>query len=117
MEKYFLQDDIIIGHKLIVNDAKPFGKKLSLQDVYYNEFIGEVRRGLEEIPFYEVTGYMGSFIRYNMELNKINHISFRNGGQGAGKTDLEKRINLLQYRFADSYLKKALKILEGQIKH
>ena len=111
MTEYLLKKDRLIGHEL-VEKTFLFRKRLSLKGVYYNEFMKDLASladGLSSDLSYKL---LELSIKADQEKNMAHHFSFRDGGNGAGKTDLEKRINLLQYRFADSYLKKALKILE-----
>lgn len=43
-----------------------------------------------------------------IEKNFIEHIPFRNGGEGIGSSETEKRINFLQFNFTNAYLRKAL---------
>ena len=111
MVYYLLEEDKLIGHK-IIEDIFLFRKKLSLKGVYYNEFMKDIVSYLEGFPSNFIYDTLSGFIRTEKTKNVIHYLSFRDGGNGIGKTDLEKRINLLQYKFTDSYLKKALKVIE-----
>ena len=111
MADYLLEEDRLIGHEL-VEKTFLFRKKLFLRGVYYNKLMEDmvsVVEGLSPDLFY---GILELSVKANQEKNVAQHFSLINGGNWAGKTDLERRINVLQYKFADSYLKKALKILE-----
>ncbi|VVB83065.1 Uncharacterised protein [uncultured archaeon] len=111
MVEYLLGKDRLIGHEL-VEETFLFRKKFYLKGVYYNELMKYFASAVETHESDLAYGMLSGFIKTNQGKNIIDHFSLTNGGNGAGKTDLERRINVLQYKFTDSYLKKALKILE-----
>jgi len=111
MAEYLLKEDRLIGHEL-VEKTFLFRKKLYLKGVYYNELLEDMAFIVDGLSSDLSYGILELSIKADQEKNVIHHLSYKNAGNGAGKTDLEKRINVLRYRFTDSYLKKALKILE-----
>jgi hypothetical protein len=111
---YLLEKNKLIGHDLIVQRNGLFRKKLFLRGIYYNNLINGIMSKFDEVS----QEYLYKEIHYSLKLkmsrNKLDSIFFENNGEIFGKSKLEKRINYLQFRFKNSYLKKALEILEEQ---
>jgi hypothetical protein len=112
--KYLLEEDKLIGHDLIVQRNGLFRKKLSLRGVYYNNLIKGIISKFDEVSPELLYTSIHYSINLKISRNNMDTICFRNGGTIIGKCNLEKRINFLQFQFKDSYLKRALEILEEQ---
>jgi hypothetical protein len=110
----YLEEDKLIGHKLIVQRKGLLGKKLSLKNIYYNDLITGITCKFDEVSPDSLYKDIHYSIKVRISKNNIDYIYLRNGGNIIGKSKLEKRINHLQFEFTDLYLKKALKILEEQ---
>jgi hypothetical protein len=110
--KYLLEEDKLIGHDLIVQRNGLFRKKLSLKEIYYNDLINGIISKFDEVSPESLYTSIHYSIKLKMSRNNIDAICLRNGGTIIGKSKLEKRINFLQYKFKDSYLKRALEIFE-----
>jgi hypothetical protein len=102
-----LYTDTIVGHKLIV-EKKGFGKKLSLQNVVFWEFLGEIMTKMEEQGELEperILEDVPKYIRKRIEENFAEIVSKRNCECGI--------IDELKYNFTDSYLRNFLRYFQG----
>lgn len=110
-----LTKDELIGHKLNYNYKCLFGKKLSLKDVYYNQLIVEIFTEFYKIDPTNTSEKIEYRLQERIRKNILEHLSFKEIGQGKGKSKLERKINLLKFNFASSYLEEALRILHKKI--
>ena len=116
MAEYFTDNETVVGHKLIF-EQKGLRKKLHLQDVTYGGLMWDILLELNEIDTETIYEDIRFALKTKIEENTIRNISFRSGGEGIGNSETEKRINALQFQFADAYLKKELKLFESGLNY
>ena len=104
--------DTSVGHKLIV-ERKGLGRKLHLQKVTYNGLLWEIMTEINEIDTETIYEDIESELEKEIRKNYLEKLDFTNGGIGKGRTKTERRINFLQFKFKDSYLKKTLEIFSN----
>jgi hypothetical protein len=107
MGNYFLKQDKIIGHELIV-DKELFRKKFSLETVYYNDLISEIIDKIDEVLPEHLYHDIHFLLREKIWENRRDLSPLEN----KKRLSLKKRIDSLQFKFRNFCLEKALKILE-----
>lgn len=116
MAEYFIDNEAVVGHKLI-SEQKGLRKKLHLQDVTYGGLMWDILLELNEIDTETIYEDIRFHIKFKLEENMLKHLSLKNGGEGIGNSETEKRINSLQFLFTDAYLKKELKLFESGLNY
>jgi len=112
MSEYLLEPDNLIGHKLIVKRKGMFKLKLVLKNISYNQVINSILCNMEEVSPENLYEDIRFCLNQRKGDNVITHLYSKDPLNKIGNSSLEKRINDLQFLFIDSFLNKALKILE-----
>jgi hypothetical protein len=113
MADYLLQEDRLIGHKIVIQKKGLFKRKLFLKGVYYNDLINSMIEAgdLDDLSLEYGYRLLSDSIQSETTKNFWDNI-YQKKKCDIKKSCLEKKVDALQYRFTDSYLKKALEILE-----